>query len=852
MQNNDGHEMNREYAAASSSTVESGPEEQNQSGVASETPSFNFLEPYQLSSEITLVPETVSKKVKDSFTCPFSSDLFFDPVQTSEGDLFERVELETYLALNKDNPICPLTREPLAADKLTKVARPLMNEYMDLLRQYPQLWHDVYIPNSYRQALSEACYQQGTVQLELQVRKHGLALTHIMLDNNRLLIEVLCDDKANTGELLPWVIAQLKPEQWQALVCQRSVQDWLQTIATVVARAESVAVSFVNALVAALKLNFEPRAFLAYACQIKNNDLIRLALAYAPELIKEIDVEGNGLLHRAVLDNNKELVSMLLQRDDVSRSKNNDGNKPRTLAASNPELTHLFSVDKFKRSFQRLSAMQQQQFYQQIINEANKPTEALTNLGDENTDTSALILDVSLDFFEAFERPYQLPPLLTPTIVPDFLIAKNTNQIAFDPMLDGISQTYEHLGRHVPGHIRNEPLKKAIQAYLSEHPELYPLQHFPDGPPTKFVDKANILKQNLLDISGSHHSTDKKTLMLEKACNELRELLLTNQQADPRFMALQEFAWVSIAHVSSTIMKTLPELILGEPLLLPVLLPTWLQLVRVSDWQTMLRRHPLEHWLVLFANVVQHSAPLAIQAVRQMQQALGLRFNPLAFIGYAARRGDARLLQLAITCYPELINTPIAKKANTLLHIAVQLKDARKVTFLVNSGADVDIKNSDGVKPCNMADPASEIFHILHKAKAQKLYDRLTPEVKTDMREWMQASFLQSSSHWRGGASSAHAASSSSSSSLQGQSVSSSSSMFSPVSPLASLPRVTASVSLPSSRAATAPGLYSPSVASASTRGQTPSALTPTNWSRSSGSSSGAASSSSSSQRGLR
>lgn len=831
--------------------------------ISTEMNLFNFAIPYQLPPINNAVPDEARQKVEERFTCSITGELFFEPVQTADGEIYERTCILTHLTKSET---CPLTREPLTASNLVNMSRILKNEYTGLLQKYPQLWHEVYIPDSYRQALSEACYQQGTVQFELQVRKHGLALTHIMLDNNRLLIEVLCDERANTNELLPWVISQLKPEQWQALASQRSVQQWLQTIATVVARAESVAVSFVNAIVAALKLNFEPRAFLAYACRINNNDLIRLALACAPELISEIDADGNGLLHRAVRDNNKELVSMLLQRDDVSRSKNNDGNKPRALAASNPELAHLFSVDKFKRSFQRLSATQQQQFYQQIISAANKSTEDLTNLGIESTDTSALIEDVSVEFFEAFASPYQLPPLPTPNItsLPDFLFAKNTDQIAFDPMLDGIKyQTHEYSGHHVPGHYRNEPLKKAIQNYLSEHPELYPLQHFPDGPAKTFVAKAKTLTQDISNISSPHHFTHTRALMIENAGFELRELLLKNQETDPRFMALQEFSWASIDSMSSPKMKTLPELILEEPLLLRVLLPTWLQLVSVYDWQSMLRRHPLQHWLVLFANVVQHSAPLAIQAVRQMQQALELRFNPLAFVEYAAPRGDARLLQLAITCYPELLNTPIAANGNTLLHMAVQLKDLEKVRFLVSSGADVDIKNNDGTKPSDMADPASEIFHILSKAKTQQLYHGLMPEVKTDMCKWMQAtrsSSPLSAGHF-GSASSSYPASSSASSSFShGQNVSSSSSMYSPASPLASLPRDTSSASslfLPNSRGATSPDLYGSSVASSSTRSQTSSALTPTYWGRSSGgpytgSSSGAASSSSgpSRQRG--
>lgn len=358
---------------SASLALESATTPSSSSSSSSIVPVFDFNVPYMLPAvKIPAVPKEIREEVEMNYRCPVSQDLWFDPVQTPGGKIYEREEILTYLALPAQTSVensapssaplsknCPLDGTPLEAKQLVNIAQQLLNFYRKHLQGYPQLWHEVYIAQSYQQALQDACFAQGTVSLEIQVRRHALALTHVTLPTGYLLVEALCEPHVNTRELLPWVTAQLKPEQWQDLVRQRSVQHWLQRAASAVFHAETAAVGFVKALEQHLNLSFEPQALLNYALSLDNLALVRLALACYPELMTAVDANGNTPLHRAVSTGNALLVETLLQHGANAQAKNQAGKKPVHLIHQSPPLTSLFAQHQFRQSFNSLRPRQQ-------------------------------------------------------------------------------------------------------------------------------------------------------------------------------------------------------------------------------------------------------------------------------------------------------------------------------------------------------------------------------------------------------------------------------------------------------------------------------------------------------------
>lgn len=836
-------------------------------GSSSMAPVFDFNIPYMLPAvKIPAVPEAVRDEIEENYRCPVSQDLWFDPVQTPGGKIYEREEILTYLALPAQTsaessapssaPLpknCPLDGIPLEAKQLVNIAQQLLNFYRKYLQQYPQLWHEVYIPKSYQQALQDACFEQGTVRLELQVRKHALALTHVTLPSGYLLVEALCMPHVNTRELLPWVTAQLKPEQWQDLVRQRSVQQWLQRAASAVFHAEAAAVGFVKALEQHLNLAFEPQALLNYALSLDDRALIRLALACYPELMTAVDANGNTPLHRAVSTGNALLVETLLQHGANAQAKNQAGKKPVHLIHQSPALTDLFAQHQFRQTFNSLRPRQQanirnkfsttdaaipagtliatgtltttdasqsnfipldsrQGSYGVFTLTANgawtyrlnhpdvqslsagqqvsdtfpltsfESTVSAINITITGTNDAPMITDTAvtaftassgtlsasphvegdLQWFETFHEPYQLPKQQVPDIatIPQWLIAENTGLIAYDPYLSDPQSTtrgstpktfeLEEINS-CPNMWPNAPLQQAIRWYLTTYPELNALQYVSPDLIGRFKYSVTQLDYYLKAfLEGPSPGTQFRssqaafgeTARLHRI--ELQRSLQLCYEKDRRFLASL------VMEIEPGKPQTLPEIILRSHNYLKVaLLPTWLELVTPFDWQEMLRHKSLQDWLGLFARVVDFDTNLAIQAIQQMQQGLALRFNPLAFVQYAVGHEDVHLLKLAIACYPEVINTPMAENGNTLLHIAVQLNAIDKVKFLVEAGASINIRNQSQEKVIDVAkygaSTGSTIYNYLNRHKVIQRYERLSPEMQAQIRQWLENPTQQSS-----------------------------------------------------------------------------------------------------------
>ena len=162
--------------------------------------------------------------VKDSFLCPITHEIMFDPVIAIDGHTYER---DAILEALGRSMLSPMTGQPMESRNLISNynIRGMIREF---LTQHPEYWREVYVsPTAINGLLA---LSSGAVALDLQKWEDILRADSRLLTlplNGVTLLEFLCEQKElMVTTYLPALLNLLKPTDWQALIQVHSAEEW--------------------------------------------------------------------------------------------------------------------------------------------------------------------------------------------------------------------------------------------------------------------------------------------------------------------------------------------------------------------------------------------------------------------------------------------------------------------------------------------------------------------------------------------------------------------------------------------------------------------------------------------------
>jgi arsenate reductase-like glutaredoxin family protein len=142
------------------------------------------------------------------------------------------------------------------------------------------------------------------------------------------------------------------------------------------------------------------------------------------------------------------------------------------------------------------------------------------------------------------------------------------------------------------------------------------------------------------------------------------------------------------------------------------LLPTIIELIKPAEWHQLMTYMPLTGW---FCALAATNNPNIFQCfLEQVQKNLAFKIEPSELAFYALEQQDQPLFRLSTTLLGD-INQVIDNKGNTFLHLMAQQGNTEMVNYLIEQGADIKQRNSDGLKPEALARVAG------HKKTAESI-----------------------------------------------------------------------------------------------------------------------------------
>ena len=196
---------------------------------------------------------SAEKIIKNSFLCPITQEIMFDPVIAIDGYTYER---ESILEALGRSMLSPMTGEPMESRTLISNhnTRSMIREF---LTQHPEYWRQVYVsPTAINELLA---LSSGAVALDLQKWEAILRADSRLLTlplNGVTLLEFLCKQKElMVTTYLPTFLNLLKPTDWQALIQVHSAEEWQVLVTQAYERcsAPDLKAQFLNKLQSALE-----------------------------------------------------------------------------------------------------------------------------------------------------------------------------------------------------------------------------------------------------------------------------------------------------------------------------------------------------------------------------------------------------------------------------------------------------------------------------------------------------------------------------------------------------------------------------------------------------------------------
>ena len=242
--------------------------------------------------------------IPDECKCPISSLMMFDPVLASDGETYEREEIERWL---KEHDTSPLHHEPFVHKNLTP-NRAIKRQIDGLLEKHSELWDsgELYFSSRLVQNILSSLQENDIETLKRLLDQDRRLLTR-PLKGNQTLLHLACMQS-------PTVLNLVLRRLGDLFVELAKKDDGLESfcLAARYLGAE-------GALLVAKALNWKQEHYqrqLLSSIKVGDVQVISVCLDLGAD-VDAADQEGNTPLHHAVLSrkNSRTVIELLLRRD---------------------------------------------------------------------------------------------------------------------------------------------------------------------------------------------------------------------------------------------------------------------------------------------------------------------------------------------------------------------------------------------------------------------------------------------------------------------------------------------------------------------------------------------------------
>lgn len=259
------------------------------------------------------VDSALLNTIESDLRCPISQHIMIDPVSASDGQTYEREEIQKWLETNNTSP---LTGAVLHDTSLREnhFARRFVDSF---LTNNPTLrgTDEVYLSKSGLIALTEAI-KNNNVQKTRDLLKQDHRFLAIYLTPNRSIFHMVCE--LGTAELLDCVLSELQPDERAIIMALPKPEHWrpqvLNKSLLVAAGSGNVAhVQQILALGAELDVkDSEGKTPLCIAAAAGQLAVVQLLLTRNANDSSR-DCDGNAALDLAILKGHNQVVDLILE-----------------------------------------------------------------------------------------------------------------------------------------------------------------------------------------------------------------------------------------------------------------------------------------------------------------------------------------------------------------------------------------------------------------------------------------------------------------------------------------------------------------------------------------------------------
>ena len=286
------------------------------------------LTDYQIpSKEIAILPEAPIR-----YLCPITQEIMLNPVIAFDGYTYEADIIQKHLSIRNTSP---MTNTALVDTRLIPNLS-LRSEIREFLENNPDYWQQVYFSEEQCHLIEKVCRDNNTAVLQQLLQQDRRFLTRpIVMQPKKMLIEILCESSNNQWTtLFPAIMKLLKPSEWQNVLAQKSLVNWLTWIAEVNAQVMEQGIhpavqSFITILETASDNALNYLDLFLYALQEQHQPLLRLSLALLGDINQPIDSDGHTLFHNLVQNPdtsaNRQAMTYLIAHGADPHVKNRQG-----------------------------------------------------------------------------------------------------------------------------------------------------------------------------------------------------------------------------------------------------------------------------------------------------------------------------------------------------------------------------------------------------------------------------------------------------------------------------------------------------------------------------------------------
>ncbi len=248
--------------------------------------------------ELPILPEPPAR-----YLCPITQEIMLNPVIAFDGYTYEADVIQKHLSIKSTSP---MLNTALVDTRLIPNLN-LRSEIREFLENNPHYWQQVYFSEEQCHLVETACRDNNIAVLQQFLQQDRRFLTRpIVMQPKKFLIEILCEHSTDQWTtLFPAVIKLLKPSEWQSVLAQKPLVNWLKWIAEVNAQVardgiHTAVQSFIIAVETALSNKLDCLALFLYALQEQHQPLLRLSLALLGDINQPMDTDGHTLFHNLV------------------------------------------------------------------------------------------------------------------------------------------------------------------------------------------------------------------------------------------------------------------------------------------------------------------------------------------------------------------------------------------------------------------------------------------------------------------------------------------------------------------------------------------------------------------------